>query len=292
MHNMNWDDARILLAVRRSRNVSEAARALGVSHTTVARRLEALQRSLEVRLLERTPEGPRLTAEGAELARLAEPMESAADQMLRRLAGSEQRLSGRVRVTATEALGARVLAPALAELAGRHPGLTVELVLDPRALSLARREADLAVRLSRPKEKSTVGRRVAQVAYATYASPGYLRGPRSPERLLAYDAPVAGEETEWLFHRFAGALVALRTASTLALASAAVGGGGIALLPCFVGDAERGLRRLGAPGEVAPSDVWLVIHRDLRRNARTAAVAEHLVAALRRAAPALAGAAS
>lgn len=289
---MRWDDARILLALRCSRNASEAARALGISHTTVTRRLRALQESLEVRLLDRTPEGPRLTPEGAELARLAEPMESAADTMLRALAGAEHRLSGRVRVTATEALGARVLAPGLAALAGRHPGLTVELAPDPRALSLARREADIAVRLVRPVEKSTVGRRVARVAYAAYASPAYLRAPRSPERLLVYGEPVAGEETEWLLNRYPAAQVALRSASTLALASAAAAGGGVTLLPCFVGDAERGLRRLSAPGEVAPSDVWLVVHRDLRRSARTSAVAGQIAESLARAAPMLAGVAS
>jgi DNA-binding transcriptional LysR family regulator len=287
---MNWDDARILLALARSRNVSDAARSLGVSHTTVARRLEALQRSLEVRLLDRTPEGPRLTPEAAELARLAEPMEAAADAIQRCLAGAERRLVGRVRVTTTEALGARLLAGALAELAGRHPGLTLELVPDPRPLSLSRREADIAVRLVRPHERATVGRRVARVSYAPYASPRYLGGQRSPERVLAYDAPVTGPETGWLLRRFPGAQVALRSASTLALAAAAVSGGGVALLPCFVGDAEPGLTRLGPPGEVAPSEVWLVIHRDLRRSARTVAVAEQIAEALGRARPALEGA--
>ena len=288
--HMNWDDARILLALSRSKTLSEAARSLGVSHTTVARRLEALRRDLDVRLIDRTPEGPRLTPEAAELARLAEPMEAAADSMMRRLAGAEQRLVGRVRVTTTEALGTRVLAPRLAELAGLHPGLTVELVLDPRPLSLARREADIAVRLVRPRERSTVGRRVGWVAYAPYASSRYLAGPRAPERVLVYDAPVAGAETEWLVQRFAGAHVALRTVSTLALAAAAVGGAGVALLPCFVGDAEQGLTRLGPPGEATPSEVWLVVHRDLRHTARTKAVADHLLETLGRARARLEGA--
>ncbi len=286
---MDWDHARTLLALRRSRNLSDAARLLSVSHTTVARRLETLQRDLQVRLLDRTAEGFRLTPEAIELARLAEPMEAAADAIERRLAGAERRLVGRVRVTSTEALGARLLAPWLSELTGRHPGLTIELVTDPRSLSLARREADVAVRLLRPRERATVGRRVAQVDYAPYASPGYLGGPRSPERLLAYDAPVAGEETDWLLRRFPGAQVALRSISTLALASAAAAGGGVALLPCFVGDAEPGLTRLSPPGEAPPSELWLVIHRDLRRSARTVAVADHLAACLARARAALQG---
>jgi len=290
--HMNWDDARILLAVHRARNLSDAARRLRISHTTVARRLAALSRALDVRLVERAPDGFRLTTDGAALARVAEPMEAAADAMLRQLAGVEQRLVGRVRVTSTEAVGARILAPRLAELAGRHPGLTVELVLDPRALSLSRREADVAVRLVRSRERATVGRRVATMAYAPYASERYLAGPRVPERVLVYDAPVAGGEVAWLLRRFSGAQIALRSASTLALATAALAGCGIAVLPCFVGDGERGLVRLAPPGELAPSEVWLVIHRDLRRSARTAKVAEHIAETLRLARDELAGTAS
>lgn len=291
MHAMNWDDARFLLAVGRARNLAEAARGLGVSHTTVARRLAALERTLEVRLIDRTPDGPRLTPEGTALARLAEPMESAADAMMRRLAGADRRLVGRVRVTSTEALGARILAPSLAELAARHPGLTVELVPDPRMFSLARREADIAVRLVRPREHATVGRRVGRVAYAAYASPRYLAGPRAPERVLTYDAPVAGGEVAWLLRRFPGAQVAVRTASTMALCAAAIAGGGVTVLPCFVGDAELGLVRLGPPGELPASEVWLVIHRDLRKSVRASTVADHIAGVLARARRELEGAA-
>lgn len=286
---LNWDDARFLLAVGRARNLVDAGRGLGVSHTTVARRLAALERALDVRLIERTPDGPRFTAEGAALARLAEPMEAAADAMLRRLAGVDRRLAGRVRVTSTEAIGVHLLAPRLAELAARHPGLTVELVPDPRMYSLARREADVAVRLVRPREHATLGRRIGRVAYAAYASPRYLAGPRAPERVLVYDAPVAGDEVAWLLRRFPGAQIALRTASTLALCAASVAGGGATVLPCFAGDAEPGLVRLGAPGDLPASEIWLVIHKDLRRSARAQAVAEHIAGAIARARPQLEG---
>lgn len=283
MHTMNWDDARFLLAIGRARNLADAARGLRVSHTTVARRLAALERALDVRLIDRTPDGPRLTPEGSALARLAAPMESAADAMLRHLAGADRRLVGRVRVTSTEALGVRILAPRLAELAAHHPGLTVELVPDPRTFSLARREADVAVRLVRPREHATVGRRVARVAYAAYASPRYLAGPRAPGRVLTYDAPVAGDQVAWLLRRFPGAQVAVRSPSTLALCAAAIAGGGATVLPCFVGDAEPGLVRLGSPGDIPASEVWLIIHRDLRRSARATTVADHIAGLLARA---------
>jgi DNA-binding transcriptional LysR family regulator len=286
---MNWDDARVLLAVYRSRNVTAAAAALGVSHTTVARRIAALQRDLDVRLLARTPEGLRLTEAGVELARLAEAMEAGADAMCRRVAGAERRLRGTVRLTTTEGIGARLLAPRLPDLAARHPGLVVELLPDPRSLSLARREADLAVRLVRPHERATAGRRLGSFAYAAYASRAYLAGPRAPERLLAYGPPVARGEEAWLQRRFPGAVTALRSASTVALAAAVVAGGGIGVLPCFVGDAEGELVRLSGPEELPASELWLVVHRDLRRSAPVAAVADFVVEVLARQAPLLDG---
>ncbi len=285
---MQWDDARYLLALSRARNLSAAAEALRVSHTTVARRLMALQRGLEIRILERTSDGHRLTLAGRDLAVLAEQMEAAANGMARRLAGAEKRLAGSVRVTCTESLGSRLLAPGLAELAGRHPGLTVELLPDVRSLSLARREADIAVRLLRPREKSSLGKRVGRMSYAPYASVSYQTSVDG-DRLLSYGERVRGSETDWLLRRYPAGRVSLRSPSTAALAAAAVAGAGIAVLPCFVGDRDPGLRRLAAPGDAPHSDIWLIVHRELRRSARIAASYELLAEILGRSAALLEG---
>jgi DNA-binding transcriptional LysR family regulator len=216
-------------------------------------------------------------------------MEAAADAIRRRVAGADPRLSGEVRLTTTEALGSRIIAPGLAALGARHPELTVALLPEPRSLSLARREADLAIRLLRPRERATVGRRAGRVSYAAYAARGRPASPTRRERLLVYAPPIAGEETAALERRFPGAAVAVRSPSTLALAAAAGAGAGVAVLPCFVGDAEPALERVAGPEGFPTSEVWLVVHRDLRKSARTAAVAEHVAELLARAAPALAG---
>ena len=276
MHRMNWDDARIVLAFARGGSASATARALGVSHTTVLRRLQALEADLEQRLVDKTPEGPRLTPAGRELARLAEDMEATAATIERRLLGGETRLEGLVRVTATEALGSRFLTPHLVEFQHAHPGVDVELVTDTRPLSLARREADVAVRLLRPTEPSSIRKRVGEIGYAAYATAAYLKEGRERPRLIGYDERLAGPETERLATSHPDGRFAFRSGSTAALVAAALAGAGIAMIPCFLGDAEPRLRRLDAPRAVPPSEIWLAIHRDLRRNARAAALFEFL----------------
>jgi len=289
MHSMNWDDARVALAFARGGNASAAARALGVSHTTVLRRLQALEADLEQRLVDRTPEGPRLTPAGRELARLAEEMEATAATIERRLLGGETRLEGLVRVTATEALGARFLTPHLVEFQRVHPAVEVELVTDTRSLSLARREADVAVRLLRPTEPSSIRKRVGEIGYAAYATPAYLKGRRERPRLVGYDQRLAGPETERLAADYPDGRFVFRSGSTGALLAAALAGGGIAMIPCFLGDAEPRLRRLEVPRAIPPSEIWLAIHRDLRRTARAAALFDFLADLFRAHARALRG---
>ena len=280
---MSWDDARFLLALARARNLSEAARALGVSHTTVARRVAALEKSVRSPLVERLPEGVRLTAVGRELASIAERIEAAADDFRRRAMAVDARLEGTVRVTSTESVGALLLGPTLAALAARHPGLTIELDSESRSLSLARREADVAVRLVRARERSTAGRRIAYMAYAVYAAArGAAPAVDGTVPLLAYESPVARAQADWLGRRFPRASVALRSGSTLTLAAAAASGAGLAVLPCFVGDTDQRLMRVAGGGDPPSSDIWLVVHRDLRRSAAIAAVTEAVVNAIRR----------
>ena len=273
---MNWDDARVVLAFSRAGNASAAARTLGVSHTTVVRRLQALQADLQKRLVDKTPEGPRLTPAGRELARLAEDMEATAATIERRLLGGETRLEGTVRVTTTEALGSRFLTPHLVEFQRAHPAVEVELVSDTRPLSLARREADVAVRLLRPVEPSSIRKRVGEIGYAAYAAPAYLKAAPERPRLVGYDDRLAGPETQRLVASYPDGRFVFRSGSTAALVAAAVAAAGIAMIPCFLGDAEPVLRRLPVPRAVPPSEIWLAIHRDLRRSARTAALFDFL----------------
>jgi DNA-binding transcriptional LysR family regulator len=287
---MNWDDLRVVLALDRAGAVSAAARALGMDRTTTSRRLKALEVALGTRLVTRGSGGMRPSAAAHAIAARAAEMEASALAIGRELAGKEGSVTGTVRVTATEALGTRLLAPALATLCARHPGLTAEVDVEARAVSLARGEADLAVRLLPPVEPTSSGRRIGSVAYGAYVARGAARDAR-PGRvgLLLWSGPIPGSETEWLIRRYPEAPVRLRTNSTAALLLAAVEGAGIAVLPCFVGDSERLLVRLDAPGELPSSGLWVIAHRDLRRSARVATVREEVERVLRASRPALEG---
>jgi DNA-binding transcriptional LysR family regulator len=288
---MSWDDLRVVLALHRTGSLSAAARALGMDRTTAARRLKALEEGLGARLLAGGTRGLRPTPVAALAAARAAEMEAAAAALSREVSGEAERVAGLVRVSATEALGTRVLAPALAALAARHPGLTVRLGIEAATVSLARGEAEVAVRLLAPVEPTTAGRRVASIAYGAYAARrrAARRRARTETPLLVWSAPISGEETERLRAALPGARVALEANSTAALVEAAAAGAGVAVLPRFVGDGDPRLALLELPVELPASELWVLVHRDLRRVARVAAVYEAVERALAAARPALEG---
>lgn len=271
---LGWDDLRVFVALARAGSLSAAARELRVSHATVGRRLAALEEVLGRTLFERRADGYLLTAEGAGVLELAADMEERALGILRR-AGQEAGLTGTVRLTAPEPLAERFLIPRLAALHRRHPGIALEVVSDPRSLSLARREADLAVRLARPREGELVTRRLASLAYGVYAAPD---GDTSA--WVGLDDSLAHlPEAQWLARHAAGARIALR-ANTLTGQLAAVRAGfGKALLPRGFADEEHGLIALPSPAPPPVREAWLVVHPDLKDVPRVRAVIDAVVAA-------------
>jgi DNA-binding transcriptional LysR family regulator len=223
----------------------------------------------------RGPEGLRLTAAARRIAARAEEMERAAAAIEHGAAGEDARLEGPLRVTSTEAMGALFLANELMRFRARNPGIVVELSTDSRPLSLARGETDLAVRLSRTTETSAVTRRAGALTFAAYAArPAKIDD--APE-LIVYQEGAAPAQTEWLLRRHRRGRVVLRSNSSMVLAAAAVAGEGVAILPCLVGDATRGLSRLSEPHEAPAMEVWLVAHSGLRAVARVAALWDHLL---------------
>ncbi len=277
---LDWDDLRVFLELARSGSLSAAARALRIGHATVGRRVAALEAALGRSLVTRRAGGYALTPEGEAVRALAEAMDERAMAILRR-SGREAGLAGRLRLTATPALAERFLVPRLGPLRVRHPGLELEVVTDNRTLSLDRREADLAVRLARPRTGDLVARRLATVAFGLFARPG------APDALIAYDEAMADlPEAVWLARHGAGRRVAFRSNSAQAQLAAAKAGFGVALLPCWLAAEEPDLspvRALGPaiapfPEAPPPREAWLVLHRDLKDAPRVRAVAEHIAA--------------
>jgi DNA-binding transcriptional LysR family regulator len=275
-----WDDVRFFLAVARTGSLSAAARALGVGHVTVGRRITALEKRLGVTLLARTPDGFAATSAGEVVLRQCMAMENAALDLERVAAGRDLLAAGSVRVTTTEALGCQLVAPAVAALRQAHPDLQVDLILGVRSLDIARRDADLAVRFARPAAADLVCRKLGEVGFSLYASRRYLAQSGIPKRsrgLAGYDlitftgAPAAASPF-FMGESLEGARIALRCNNPLIQLRAAASDIGIAELACFLGDTSPDLVRVWPREAPAHRTVWLIVHQDLRRSARIRAV--------------------
>jgi DNA-binding transcriptional LysR family regulator len=283
---MDWDHLRFVLAIARAGTLSAAARRLGVDQTTVARRLKAAEATLAARLFDRIDGGFRPTRAGAAAIARAEAVEHELGALAAAVAGGDAEASGTVRVTAVPILVNRFLVPAAPRLQRAAPQLRLELIADNRDLSLARREADVALRLARPRDGAMLARRIGRLDYAAYA----LR-TRDAARLawITYGEGFSYiPQARWIA-QMRGAISALAVNDAEALLHAVRAGLGKSLLPCFVGDADRSLARVGDGAPVLARDIWLLVQRELRHLARIEAVIawiEGSMAALRRGAPA------
>lgn len=172
---MDWDNLRIFLAIARAGQILAAAKALGLNHATVARRLDQLEESLATKLFERRTTGTVLTAAGESLMTRVERMESELLQADAALPGSGAALAGTVRVGAPDGFGTFHLAPRLAALANAHPDLIIQLVPLPRSFSLSRREADIIVTIERPKLGRAIIKKLTDYSLSVYAAKSYLK---------------------------------------------------------------------------------------------------------------------
>jgi len=276
-----------LAAVARTGSISAAAKAAGVSVSTAARRLDALEARLKLRLVDRRSNGARLTAEGLRLAALAQPL---AEQLATIARAAEALRQGDgpalVRVSATEAVIAEILAPALPVLWAQAPGIAVQLQSEASVVSLAARDADVAVRMSRPQGSSLLIRKLPAIHLGLFASQHWLAG-RDPATidpaagpLLAYDDSYGRTpEVAWLDDAGLGGAVRLRTGSTRALLTATLAGAGIGLLPRWQVRPGLGLVEIPVSPAPPPRAPWIAVHRDLRRLPHVAAAHRWIAAA-------------
>jgi DNA-binding transcriptional LysR family regulator len=281
---VDWNDFRYFLAIARAGSFAGAARELGVEHTTVGRRLTALETALGTRLFVRGPEGLTITAAGRDALPLAEEIAARAQTIERRVAGEDGRLEGTVRVSISEALSGYFIKQSGA-LRDRHPALTVEMLIGNQVSDLLRGEADLAIRARPVTEPDLVARKLVSAGWSMYASADYVarRGtPPAPETLgghdvIAFDDSMATTPGRlWVDAHGKGCNVAMRGNSVVAVFNAAICGMGVAVIPCFLGEPEPRLRRL-TPRVLGERDIHLVVHPDLARVARVRAVMDFLV---------------
>lgn len=276
---MDWDNLKFFLALAESGSLSRASEKLRVDHSTVARRIEMLERDLGVRLVERLARSYRLTAEGGRVRERAREIENGIADIAR-FANSVDRSPQRlVRVSGPPTLLSQFLAPRLLPLQGQYSGLRIELVGEARQINLDRGEADLALRMSRPVEKGVVARRLAVVAYGLYGSREYVADCREDARsFLGYDDSLDHLPPQrWLKELAGKRSLALRSNDLTNLLTAARAGLGVAVLPCIMARGEPGL--VSVPTRLPPltRELWLLFHRDIGRTPAVRAVIDRIV---------------
>ncbi len=283
----NWDDLRIFLTLAREGTLTTAARALGVSHPTVARRVQALEKQIGARLFERLPDRFVPTSAGEELLADTEAMEKAAHSIHRRSATLSDTVSGTVRLSAGEEISA-LLARHLPGLRTRLTQIEFELTARHTLLNLSRREADLLIREQVPDLADIVARKLGRIAYAVYAHPSLAVARLSPAAFK--NMPWVGFDDDhtrmpgqrWLQERLEGGRPAIRCNNWLVVQETARSAGGYAVLPCYLADPDPLLRRVGPPIAEIFADQWLLVHRDLRALPRVRAVMDEVVALFQR----------
>lgn len=273
---MEWSDVRIFLAVARGGSYGSAARALGISHPTVGRRIKTLEDEAGQALLRRTREGLILTNSGDAVFALAESMEASALAMERRLAGNHQRLEGILRISSADWFAGYVLAPVLADLTRRHPAVVPEVIASYRLLDLSRRDADVAFRLVPFSEPDIVQRRFLRMPYGLYGSAETALAVQEDTAavglILMNSAQSHFPDVAWLLERLSDSPRAFTSTSRTVQAQMCRRGLGVAVLPRPLGDATAGLQLIERFGSPPSRDIWVGYHQDLRHMDRLRAL--------------------
>jgi DNA-binding transcriptional LysR family regulator len=271
---IDWEDIRHFLAVAQSGTLSGAARSLKVDHATASRRLAALEAALDVRLVDRLPRSCRLTSVGKQVLERAKEMETGAHGIARLAKAAHAPLVGRVTLSAPPVLVTHLLVEHLARFRAQYPDIRLSLSAQGQQISLSRREADVAVRLVRPDEAGSVTRKVGAMAFGLYAHRSYAH-LAAPERwqFIAFDQNFADmPQQRWLLGIAGDRPVACELNHISEHLIAVRAGLGVAGLPCFIGDRDHDLVRIGADVRPFARDIWLLVHRDLRKNSAVRAV--------------------
>jgi DNA-binding transcriptional LysR family regulator len=287
--DISWELYRSFLGVLNHGSLSGAARALGVAQPTIGRHVAALEKALGLALFTRSQTGFLPTEAGQSLRMYAESLRSTVAALERAAVNQGSGVSGSVRVTASDVIGVEVLPPIVARLCEQHPGLAVELALTDRVQDLVRREADIAVRMLRPRQELLVARRVGPILLGLHAHQSYLARRGIPNNIADLaDHALIGFDEITAFIRDAGKkfsvwrreAFSMRTDNSLAQLALIRSGAGIGV--CQVGIARRDdhLVRILPKQFAMPMETWITMHKDLRHSPRCRVTFDALVEGL------------
>jgi len=286
MHNFNWDDLKYLLAVARAGSLTGAAKALSVNHTTVGRRLSALQERAGTRLFDRTSDGLVATQAGEEVRRIAERMEADAQALDAQILGLDERLAGHLVVTTMDIVVYRHR-EAFRAFGEHYPAIELELVVDNTLRNLTRREADVALRTTNTPTPTLFGRKLGRLEFALYAGRSLFEanersGDPGAYPWLGWPEHLGAALTEkWMAQHVPNARVACRVDSTLVMLDLLRAGVGIGFAHCVDADPDPELVRLRDVEPGFGMDFWVLTHPELRNTSRVRAFMKHFADATR-----------
>ncbi|MBB3195341.1 LysR family transcriptional regulator [Roseateles terrae] len=286
-----WEWYRSFMAVLREGSLSRAARVLDLTQPTVGRHIAALESATGQALFIRTPAGLVPTEAAQALRPLAEAMDSTAAALERTARSRGDGVQGVVRITASEMVGVEVLPTVLASLREEHPGLVVELVISNQVQDLLRREADIAIRMTQPRQEALIARHVGVIEVGLHAHARYLQKRGTPQTLddlkhdghtlIGYDSDVPYvRELARRFPSLARDRFSLRANSDQAQFALIRAGAGIGLCQVALARRDPALRRVLADALTIPLDTWITMHEDLRHSPRCRVVFDALVEGL------------
>jgi len=274
---LEWNDLTLILAICRAGSLSGAARILGQNHSTIFRKINAIEKKTGVRFFERLPEGYAMTEAGETALRYAERIESEVHALGREVLGQDMRLQGKIRLTAPEGLAFQIAPKILSEFCRINPDVSIEIAGGSSAVDLSRREADIAIRATPKPPDTSLGRKLCDFRFSIYSSPQYLKNCK--------DVPLQEQSwcliqgvVEWLVplvwkKKEQGERCAIfSSSSAMSVLNAAAEGMGFTFMPCYIGDADKRLVRVTDPLEALTMELWLLTHPDLRHTARVKAL--------------------
>ncbi len=277
MQDLNWNDLRFILALARSESLAAASLKLGVNETTVARRIKQAEKSLKTRLFERLGGIFTPTKTGEKVIACCERVELETQNMEYTVSGVDHLVAGTVRLTTVPILLNQILVPGLKNIVSKHPDLTIELLAEPRDLSLIKRETDIALRLARPtREPGAMTRRIGRLDYAVYG--------RKDQNLnsmpwITYESGMKYlPQSQWIADQMkkdsSQRIVTVNDAETI-LASVKAGIGK-SLLPIAIADTDPSLKKINSDTTVS-REIWLMTHPELKKLPRIRVTMDWLV---------------
>ena len=295
---IKWDDLRFVLAIKRSRSLSGAGRSLSLSHATVFRRLEALERRLGVRLFERGRDGYSPTVAGEHLCVAAERVETEVATAERRVVGQDLKPEGTVRVTATDTIWYAILMPLCHGFRRQFPDIKLEIIVSDHLSNLSKREADVALRSTRRPQETMHGRKLGKIVQAVYGPVGHPASNAAEPSWGDYDW-VGPDATlhyppleKWMARNCPDERINCRVNTLLGMREAMLAGMGLTVLPCYFCDPDPRLARIGEPLPELETELWSLTHPDLKSVSRVRAFLDYVAGEIVEKRHALAGAAT